>query len=98
MKLSDLPLALKAMRVYADDLGEKLNPEALIPVEWRERASRSEIELANFDDWDIETFMLSDGENCDTLLLTDRAPNAAEFLQFLTYDLADETMPYMTYH
>jgi hypothetical protein len=73
MKLSDLPLALKAMRVYADDLGENLNPEALIPVEWHPRASRSEIELAKFDHFDLETFMLSDGETCDTLLLTDRA-------------------------
>lgn len=98
MKLSDLPLALKAMRIYTKDLGESLNPDALIPAEWHQRGRRSETELAKFDDWDFDTFMLSDGKTYDTELLADRAPNADAFLQFLTLDLADETMPYQTTH
>jgi hypothetical protein len=62
MKLSDLPLALRAMRIYTEDLGESLDPQAIIPAEWHQRASLSEIELAKFDDWDFETFMCSDGK------------------------------------
>jgi hypothetical protein len=96
MRLSDLKLVYRALQLYADDLGEPTNPNALIPVEWHERARMSDVELAKFDECDLEIFML--GEREEQLTLADRAPNADAFLQLLTYDLADLTMPYQTTH